>query len=169
MTLSATQMAILTAAPQQSERLVLPPAKLPPAPREAIRRSLISQGLIEPMDLPDAAAGAAWAADGTRLSYRVTAAGLAAIRTVARREADLPPEVPTDSTGGAQGAAGGPDWPKRGPSRRRALQSQPRPCLLRRRRAPCWPPPRRCSSPGTPSRTTRAWTRPSPLCARARR
>ena len=107
MTLSATQMAILTAAAQQPERLVLPPAKLPPAPREAIRRSLISQGLIEPMDLPDAAAGAAWAADGTRLSYRVTAAGLAAIRTVARREADLPPEAPTDSTGGAQGAAGG--------------------------------------------------------------
>ena len=135
MTLSATQMAILTAAAQQSERLVLPPAKLAPAPRAAIRRSLLAKGLIEPVDLPDVAAGAAWAADGALVTYRITAAGLAAIRAAARCEAGVPPEAPTESPEGAQGAAGSPTWPKRRPSRRRALQSQPRPCLLRGRGA----------------------------------
>ena len=134
MTLSATQMAILTAAAQQSERLVLPSAKLAPAPRAAIRRSLLAKGLIEPVDLPDVAAGAAWAADGTRLTYRITAAGLAAIRAAARCEAGVPPEAPAESPEGAQSAAGS-ERPKRRPSRRRALQSQPRPCLLRGRGA----------------------------------
>jgi hypothetical protein len=137
MTLSATQMAILTAAAQQSERLVLPPAKLAPAPREAIRRSLLGKGVIEPVDLRDAEAGAAWAADGTLLTYRITAAGLAAIRAEARREADMPPEAPAESAQGAQGAAGSrlaetPPEPLAGPpeSNTRLPAAQPRHALL---------------------------------------
>jgi hypothetical protein len=106
MSLSPTQVQILAAAAVHPQHLAAPPAKLAPAPRAAIRRSLLSQGLIEPVDLPDAEAGVGWAADGTLVSYRITAAGLAAIRTEARREVDMPPEAPTESAEGAQGVAG---------------------------------------------------------------
>ena len=102
------------------QHLAAPPAKLAPAPRAAIRRSLLAKGLIEPADLPDPEAGAAWAADGALVSYRITATGRAATRAEARREVDMPPESPVESPEGAQGVAGSrlaetPPAPQAGP------------------------------------------------------
>ena len=46
MKLSDTQMQILAAAAAHPLRLVSPPAKLPTAAREAVRKSLLAKGLI---------------------------------------------------------------------------------------------------------------------------
>lgn len=79
MKLTDTQMAILTAAAQHPERLAAPPAKLAPAPREAIRRSLLGKGLIEPVVLENADAALAWAIEDGPAHYRISDAGLVAI------------------------------------------------------------------------------------------
>ena len=47
MMLSPTQAAVLSAT-QHPEHLAIPPPKLAPAPRDAVRKDLLSQGLIEP-------------------------------------------------------------------------------------------------------------------------
>jgi len=97
MSLSPTQAAILAAAAQHPERLAAPPPKLAPAPRDAIRKSLLAKGLIEAAPLPAADEATAWPADGAPVTYRMTAAGLAAIRAEARSEAGMPPKAPTES------------------------------------------------------------------------
>ena len=51
MTPTLTQAAILAAALQHPQQLVAPPARLAPAPRDAIRKSLLTKGLIEPAAL----------------------------------------------------------------------------------------------------------------------
>jgi hypothetical protein len=48
MALSPAQAAILAAAQQHPHQLVTPPARLAPAPRDAIRKSLLTKALIEP-------------------------------------------------------------------------------------------------------------------------
>ncbi len=55
MTPTPSQSAILTAALQDPQHIVSPPARLAPAPRDAIRRSLLAKGLIEPavLEQPD--------------------------------------------------------------------------------------------------------------------
>jgi hypothetical protein len=55
MTPTPTRAAILTAALQDPQHIVSPPARLAPAPRDAIRRSLLAKGLIEPavLEQPD--------------------------------------------------------------------------------------------------------------------
>ncbi|MBY0338446.1 MAG: DUF3489 domain-containing protein [Acetobacteraceae bacterium] len=82
MTLSPTQAALLAAAQQHPQRLVAPPERLPPAPRDAIRKSLLAKGLIEPAaadDVDDADPAMAWSVDGAAALYRITEAGLAAM------------------------------------------------------------------------------------------
>ena len=43
MTLSPIQAALLGAAQQHPQRLIAPPDRLPPAPRDAIRKSLLER------------------------------------------------------------------------------------------------------------------------------
>ena len=69
-TLSDTARAVLTAACNHPERLALPPAHLPAAPKRALVRSLFKAGLLEEAE----------ASDG-HPSWQVTVAGLLAIGT----------------------------------------------------------------------------------------
>src|SRR3712207_6431819 len=94
MTLSSTQTAILAAAAQHSDRLASPPTKLAPAPREAVRRSVLAKGLIEPATLLETDAATAWPADGARVAYRITEAGLAAIGRTGGKAAHTGPGAP---------------------------------------------------------------------------
>lgn len=110
MPLSATQSAILAAAAAHPERLVVPP-KLGPAPREAIRRSLLAKGLIEPAAQPGTDAATAWPVGTEVVAYRITTAGLAAmgldaVSAEAAAEADMPPEGPAEPAGAGQPSAG---------------------------------------------------------------
>jgi hypothetical protein len=80
MKLSDTQRAILTAAAQQQDRLVKPPA-IPPGPRGAIEAKLRNAELIEPVRLGgEEHATLVWRwTDGTAQGYRITDEGLRAI------------------------------------------------------------------------------------------
>jgi hypothetical protein len=69
MTLSPTQAAILSAAARHPERLAAPPPKLAPAPRDAVRKSLLARGLIAPTaEAIDPTT--AWTADATLVGVR---------------------------------------------------------------------------------------------------
>ncbi|WP_439548860.1 DUF3489 domain-containing protein [Falsiroseomonas sp.] len=73
MKLSDTQMQILAAAAAHPLRLVVPPAKLPVAAREAVRKSLLAKGLIEAAEVDAADAHEAWATDAGPATYRSVA------------------------------------------------------------------------------------------------
>jgi hypothetical protein len=91
MKLTDTQAVILAAAAQHKQGLVAPPARLAPAPCDAVRKSLLAKGLIAPADALDR--GTSWTVDGEAASYRITEAGLAALG-IASEEA---PGAPTDA------------------------------------------------------------------------
>jgi hypothetical protein len=78
MTPTPTQAAILTAALQDPQHIVSPPARLAPAPRDAIRRSLLAKGLIEPAALDQPDESTAWTVNGVPVNYRLAEAGLRA-------------------------------------------------------------------------------------------
>ncbi len=78
MTPTPTQAAILTAALQDPHHIVSPPARLAPAPRDAIRRSLLAKGLIEPAALDQPDESTAWTVNGVPVHYRLAEAGLRA-------------------------------------------------------------------------------------------
>jgi hypothetical protein len=91
MKLTDTQAVILAAAAQHPHGVVAPPAKLAPAPRDAVRKSLLAKGLIAPSEMLDRST--TWTVDGEAVSYRITDAGLAALG-IAPEEA---PGAPTDA------------------------------------------------------------------------
>jgi hypothetical protein len=86
MALSPTQAAIIAAALQHPDRLVVPP-RLPPAPREAIRKSFLAKGLIEPVAIDGADPAAAWSTDTGPAHFRITDIGQAAIGAETERRA----------------------------------------------------------------------------------
>jgi hypothetical protein len=73
MTSTPTQAAILVAALQH---LVTPPARLAPAPRDAIRKSLLAKGLIEPATLEVSDGNTAWMVNGVAAHYSLPKKGL---------------------------------------------------------------------------------------------
>ncbi len=91
MKLTDTQAVILAAVAQHKQGLVARPARLAPAPQDAVRKSLLAKGLIAPAEVLDRST--AWTVDGEPISYRITAAGLAALG-IAPEEA---PGAPTDA------------------------------------------------------------------------
>jgi hypothetical protein len=93
MTLTPTQAAIFAAALQHPQHLVAPPARLAPAPRDAIRRSLLAKGLIEPAALDQPDESTAWTMNGVPAHYRLAEAGLRA--TFGTANASTPAEAPT--------------------------------------------------------------------------
>lgn len=80
MKLTDTQTAILAAAAQHPEGLILPPPT-PPAPRAQIARKFSILGVAEPADLGADQAGFAWRTeqDGRRIGLRITGTGRGAI------------------------------------------------------------------------------------------
>lgn len=72
MKLSDTQMQILAAAAAHPLRLAVPPAKLPVAAREAVRKSLLAKGLIEAVDA-EAGELETWATEAGPATYRLVA------------------------------------------------------------------------------------------------
>jgi hypothetical protein len=86
MALSPTQAAILAAALQHPDRLAVPP-RLAPAPRQAIRKSLLAKGLVEPVVIYGADPAAAWNTEAGPTHFRMTDAGLAAIGADGERSA----------------------------------------------------------------------------------
>jgi hypothetical protein len=101
MKLTDTQAVILAAAAQHKQGLVAPPARLAPAPRDAVRKSLLAKGLIAPADALDRST--AWQVDGEAVSYRITDAGLAAM--------GIAPDEATGAPTGAAEALGAPEAP----------------------------------------------------------
>jgi hypothetical protein len=93
MTPTPTQAAILAAALQHSRHLVIPPVRLAPAPRDAIRRSLLAKCLIEPAALEPLDETTAWTVNGAPVHYRLAEAGLRAARETA--DACTSAEAPT--------------------------------------------------------------------------
>ena len=78
-----TQAAILAAALRHPQHLVTPPARLAPAPRDAIRRSLLAKGFIEPAAMKAPDENTAWKVNSVSAHYRLAKAGLrAAVGTV---------------------------------------------------------------------------------------
>jgi hypothetical protein len=73
MKLSDTQMQILAAAAAHPQLLAIPPAKLPTAAREAVRKSLLAKGLIEAVALDAAGECDAWITDAGPATYRLVA------------------------------------------------------------------------------------------------
>lgn len=73
MKLSETQMQILAAAAAHPMRLAIPPAKLPVAARDAVRKSLLAKGLIEAVTVDDAGEQEAWATEAGPATYRLVA------------------------------------------------------------------------------------------------
>src|SRR4051794_34732383 len=78
MTPTPTQAAILAAALQHPQNLVTPPVRLGPAPRNAIRRSLLAKGLIRPAIPEPPDEDTAWTVNGVPAHYRLAEAGLRA-------------------------------------------------------------------------------------------
>jgi hypothetical protein len=95
MKLTDTQAVILAAAAQHKQGLVAPPARLAPAPQDAVRKSLLAKGLIAPADLLDR--GTAWTVDGDAVSYRITDAGLAALGIAPKEAPGAPTGAPEPS------------------------------------------------------------------------
>ena len=93
--LSDTQAVILSAAAQHPHGLVAPPAKLAPAPCDAVRKSLLAKGLMAPTEVPDRTV--AWLVEGGRVSYRITPLALAALGIDTEAPADEGPTAPTDA------------------------------------------------------------------------
>ncbi|MBL6081909.1 hypothetical protein JMJ56_28395 [Belnapia sp. T18] len=93
MTPTPTQAAILAAALQHPQHLVAPPARLAPAPRDAIRNSLLAKGLIEPAALELSDETTAWMVNGVPVHYRLAETGLRAAGETA--DAGASAEAPT--------------------------------------------------------------------------
>jgi hypothetical protein len=107
MKLSDTQTQILAAAAAHPLRLTIPPAKLPAAAREAVRKSLLAKGLIEAVE-PDATDDAAtWITDAGPASYRATDAALALLGAQAQEVTGGPTAVVEagEAAGGRDSAA----------------------------------------------------------------
>lgn len=104
MTLSPAQAAILAAGQQHPRHLVAPPARLAPAPRDAIRKSLLAKGLIEPVTVTGLDETAVWTLDGVPTHYRLTEAGLRAAGGTAG--ADTVPEAPPLAAGAVDAQQG---------------------------------------------------------------
>jgi hypothetical protein len=151
-------MQILTAAAEQQDKLVKPPA-IPPGPRGAIEAKLRTAGLMEEVRLDaDEHPAMAWRhADGEAIGYRITDTGLAAIGVDATApdalervraagvveptaEATMPRGGATESAEGggravgnsagrnATRAAGGPSRVTRGAARHTAAAHPPGRC-----------------------------------------
>jgi hypothetical protein len=109
MTLSPTQAAILSAAARHPERLAAPPPKLAPTPRDAVRKSLLARGLIEPTaEVLDPAT--AWSVDAVLVNYRITEAGLRAIGAECQSASNRDPRSACNRDP--------PAWGRNGPRRR---------------------------------------------------
>ncbi len=93
MTPTPTQASILAAALQHPQHLIAPPARLAPAPRDAIRRSLLAKGLIEPAALGQPDESTAWTVNGVPVNYRLAEAGLRSAAETA--DAGASAEAPT--------------------------------------------------------------------------
>ena len=96
MTPTPTQAAILAAALQHPQHLVTPPVRLAPAPRDAIRRSLLAKGLIEPAAREQPDENTAWTVNGVPTYYRLAEAGLRS--AVGTADAGALAEVPTTAS-----------------------------------------------------------------------
>jgi hypothetical protein len=141
MTPTPTQAAILAAALQHPHQLVAPPARLAPAPRDAIRKSLLAKGLIEPAALEAQDGSTAWPVAGTPVQYRLTGAGLRVVTEPAPRtdmpsgvtqlpvKADVPPQAPAAYRlpGPPRRPPPGPQGPSHRGQAARASASSPRP------------------------------------------
>jgi hypothetical protein len=97
MKLSDTQMQILAAAAAHPLLLAIPPAKLPTAAREAVRKSLLAKGLIEAVEVDDSDAHETWAAEAGPVTYRLVAQEPTQAATAAVEAGEAP--------GGLYGAA----------------------------------------------------------------
>jgi hypothetical protein len=116
MKLTDTQAVILAAAAQHKQGLVAPPAKLAPAPCDAVRKSLLAKGVIVQAELLDRSI--AWQVEGEAVSYRITDAGLAAMGI-----------APDEATGVPTGAAEAPGAPEAPPVPQAAPTEPPRASL----------------------------------------
>ncbi len=72
---------------------MIPPVRLAPAPRDAIRRSLLAKGMIEPAAIEAPDEKTAWKVNGVPAHYRLAEAGLSAATGSA--DAGTPAEAPT--------------------------------------------------------------------------
>ncbi|WP_207623103.1 DUF3489 domain-containing protein [Falsiroseomonas algicola] len=97
MKLSDTQTQILAAAATHPMRLAIPPAKLPTAAREAVRKSLLAKALIEAVEVDAADERDAWITEAGPVTYRLVAQGPAEAATAAVQAIEAP--------GGRDGAA----------------------------------------------------------------
>ena len=79
MSLTDTQMAILTAAAQHPEHLAYPPARLPAGPRQKVAQALLRQDLVIAVHRPAYDAAAQWMVGGDSVLLKITDEGLRAI------------------------------------------------------------------------------------------
>jgi hypothetical protein len=100
------QALILAAALQHPQHLVTPLARLAPAPCDAVRRSLLAKGLIEPATLRGADGNAAWTVDGAPEHYRLTEAGMRA--AVGTTDGGAPAEASTTAPHAPEASVGAP-------------------------------------------------------------
>ncbi len=78
MTPTPTQVAICAIGLQYLQHLMTAPARLAPAPRDAIRRRLPAKGLILPAAIEHADENTAWTVNGLPTYHRLAKAGLCA-------------------------------------------------------------------------------------------
>jgi hypothetical protein len=87
MTLSNTARRVLSAASEHLLGLAAPPAALPAAARDAVRRSLLKQGLVAECAAPAEQFGLGWRLpDGTWTAMQITEAGRQAVAAEAPAE-----------------------------------------------------------------------------------
>jgi hypothetical protein len=116
MNLSETARRILNAAAKHPLGLAAPPAALPAAARDAVRRSLLKQGLVAECAAPVEQNGLGWRLpDATSTAMQITEAGRLAVATDAVAEtipatasSESPAAPAADSFGGESGAAAKP-------------------------------------------------------------
>src|SRR4051812_47147186 len=113
MALSATARSILSSAAAHPLGIALPPAALPAAARDAVRRSLLKQGLVAECAAPAEQIGVGWRLpDGIWTAMQITEAGRQAVAAEAPAET-MPPNGQERVTGGGggrcpRGGAAGP-------------------------------------------------------------
>ncbi len=106
MTPTPTRASILAAALQHPQHLVTPPARLAPAPRDTIRRSLLAKGLIESAMLEQPDENTAWTVNGVPVHYPLFEAGLRA--AVGTADARTPAEASTTAPQAPEAHVGAP-------------------------------------------------------------
>jgi hypothetical protein len=116
MTISTTQMQILTAAAQHEAQLAKAPERLPAGARNAVFRSMLKNRLLGEVPAPPEHVGLGWRQDeaGAWMTLRITDAGLAAAQegTGGALEASAP-EGQQEHPGTPGGSDGPPVSPER--------------------------------------------------------